>query len=135
MASWEETKAGAQKVFTSAINDISSTYQQILISGHAYPNQEQREQPTVNPEYMQMQRAYAAQEQEREQWQGITEASYQPTNIDWEEYGRYLDDYEAAQPQRGYADIPLTELSATEQRAFDNWSASIPEINSYEPER
>ena len=36
---------------------------------------------------------------ERERLEGVTEASYEPTNIDWEEYGQYLDEYNAAHPQ------------------------------------
>lgn len=54
---------------------------------------------SINPEYIRMQAAYAAQETERERLDGITEADYFPSDFDHEEYGRYLDELRATDPE------------------------------------
>ena len=70
---WEALKMEAQ----SAFNSVGNTYQQILIGGRAYPDQTSinydiaESSFKLNPEYAQMEKAYVAQETEKEElWKG-----------------------------------------------------------------
>ena len=103
MASWEETKAAAGRAFTSMYYDIGNTYQQLLLQGtgiyHRQDLSRELSERVANPEYARAQQAYAAQEREREYWEGITVDDYQPTDIDWQEYSQYVDEMRAKQPE------------------------------------
>ncbi len=117
MATWDE-------FIRRAYSDVGTAYQQILTQGSVSPTPSYNQQPQaapapqINPEYTRMEGLYDAQATERARLAGITEADYQPTNIDyqaygmdhrqlghyeptaedWQEYGRYLDEREAAYP-------------------------------------
>lgn len=102
MPSWEEMHAASISAFSSVINDVGSTYQQILRGGAGlYQGNYQNSQAgygQVNPQYTQADKAYITQEKEREYWEGITVDDYQPTDIDWEGYGQYVDEMRREQP-------------------------------------
>ena len=92
---WEDMKRTAQNAYDS----IGNTYQQILISGRAYPDASSMNydiaEGTINPEYTRMQQAYAAQETERERTEGITLDDY-PADFDHDEYKQHLAAYHEA---------------------------------------
>lgn len=112
MATWDE-------FIVNAYNDVGNSYQQVLLQGTGiYQRQDVRPEfpQSINPEYAEAQRGYAAQEYERETMQGITEASYEPTNYDWEEYGRYLDEMKASQPEPAEPEPPQQEQGIEPER-------------------
>ena len=99
MALWEEANAASVSAFTAVAGDVGNTYQQVLFGSAGNQSQDMTQhlmRSSVNPEYARAEQAYVAQEQEREHWEGITVADYQPTDIDWQEYGRY-----SAEQERG----------------------------------
>jgi hypothetical protein len=103
--SWEEANAASISAFRSVAADVGETYQQVLYGESGYrqsrnydPMQGVGNRGQVNPEYGNAERAYEAQEQEREYWDGVGVEDYQPTDLDWEAYGKYLDDYERENP-------------------------------------
>jgi hypothetical protein len=118
MPSWEEAHAAAISAFSSVVNDVGNTYQQVLFSGAGvYQSQDTSREISgrvVNPEYGRAEQAYIAQEREREYWEGITVDDYQPTDIDWREYGQYID-----------------EMRATRRELYDRQ----PEPQDLEPDR
>ena len=102
MPTWEEGRAAAGRAFTSIYYDIGTTYQRVLMHGPGiYQSQDfdlAFSAQTINPEYARMEHAYMAQEQEREHWNSITVDDYQPTDIDWQEYGQYVDEMRRVRP-------------------------------------
>jgi hypothetical protein len=76
MPSWEDTKRAAQSAFIMTGNgfedmhkSIANAYQQILTTGQLNPNMggmSQNQEIGINPEYTQAEKAYVAQEQQKE---------------------------------------------------------------------
>jgi hypothetical protein len=106
MPSWEEANAASISAFRSVSSDVGNTYQQFLYGDSGYQRQNAGRdlmQSTVqpeqaNPEYQSAERAYEAQEQEREYWEGVTVDDYQATDVDWQEYGRHSAAWERENP-------------------------------------
>jgi hypothetical protein len=75
---WEATKQEAQ----SAFNQIGTAYQDIMVHGRLM----------AHGSGMERQNAMNLQ---------IAEAAYNPTPEDWQEYGQYVDQYNAQHPEQG----------------------------------